>query len=432
MRRILLMSLVMLASLCLAPARAENWERFRGPGGLGVAPATNIPVIFDEKTNVIWKLPVTGQGNSCPIIWGDHLFLQTATKDSKKRLLVCIDVKAGKELWSRGIAGFQVEKNHLNPKNSLASATAVTDGEAVYVPFWDGKDVFLIAYNFKGEELWNKPFGRFSSQHGFGISPILFKDKVIFYNDQDKTDQFTKQPVPNPAMLYALNKKNGEVIWKLPREAFRACYSEPFILEKPGTAPELIVTSTTSIASYNPDTGAQNWSWNNWNFKGMPLRTVGSTLYHDGMLFSGAGDGGGPRQMCAIALGGAGKNAQPKSLWNNAKDFPYVPCLLARGEHIYFVNDAGFAGCYEAKTGKRIWFERMETNLHFTASPILIGDKVYAPSEEGDVFVFSATPDTYTLLAKNHLGERLMATPAVANGRLYIREQNQLFCIGMK
>ena len=119
-------------------------------------------------------------------------------------------------------------------------------------------------------------------------------------------------------------------------------------------------------------------------------------------------------------------------LWSNNKDFPYVPCLLTRGEHVYFVNDAGFAGCYEAKTGKRVWFERMESNVHFTASPILIGDKVYAPSEEGDVFVFSATPDTYTLLAKNHLGDRLMATPAVANGRLYIREQNQLFCIGTK
>ena len=312
MRRILLMSLVLLASLCLAHVRAENWERFRGPGGLGVAPATNIPVIFDDKTNVIWKLPVTGQGNSCPIVWGDHLFLQTATPDSKKRLLVCIDVKAGKELWARGIPGFPVEKNHLNPKNSLASATAVTDGEAVYVPFWDGKDVFLVAYNFKGDELWKKPFGRFSSQHGFGISPILFKDKVIFYDDQDKTDQFTKQPVPNPAILYALNKKNGEVIWKLPREAFRACYSAPFILEKPGTAPELIVTSTTSIASYNPDNGEQNWTWNNWNFKGMPLRTVGSTLYHDGMLFSGAGDGGGPRLMCAVALGAPAKTPSPR------------------------------------------------------------------------------------------------------------------------
>ncbi len=246
----------------------------------------------------------------------------------------------------------------------------------------------------------------------------------------DKEDVKTKQPVPRPSTLYALGKKTGEVIWELPREAFRACYSAPFVYETAGSAPELIVTSTTSIVSYNPDDATENWRWH-WKFKGMPLRTLASTHYHDGMLFACSGDGGGDRLLAAIALNGVGKNAKPAQVWQNSKDFPYVPCLLSRGEHLYFVNDAGFAGCSEARTGKRVWFERLPTAT-FSASPLLIGDKVYAASEEGDVHVFTATPAAFELIAKNSLGECIRATPAVADGRLYIRGQNHLFCIGKR
>jgi outer membrane protein assembly factor BamB len=429
MMRKTLVTLLMVLGLCSRQnlAGAENWERFRGPNGLGVAADKDIPVRFNDTENVLWKLPLPGLGNSSPVIWGKHLFLQTASPDGAQRLLQCIDVTAGKELWSRGIPGAKVK---VHDKNTLASSTPVTDGESVFVSFWDGKDIFLVAYNFKGDLLWNKPLGYFSSQHGAGASPILYRDKVIFYNDMDKEDFKTKQPVTRPAMLYAFNKKTGDVVWELPREAFRACYSAPFILERPGTQPELIVTSTTSIVSYHPDNGSENWNWH-WKFKGMPLRTIGGSLYLNGMLFACSGDGGGPRYMTAIALNGTGKNARPKQVWDNSKDFPYVPCLLSRGEYLYFVNDAGMAGCFEAKTGKQMWFERTSANF-FTASPVLIGDKIYAPAEDGDVHVFAATPTAYEPITKNPMGEGIRATPAVADGRLYIRGQHHLFCIGRK
>jgi outer membrane protein assembly factor BamB len=408
-------------------ARADNWARFRGPNGMGETHDKNIPVTFNDKQNVIWKLAIPGQGNSSPIVWGKYLFLQTAPNDGSQRLLVCIDAGQGKELWSRGISA---SKSPTHTKNTLASGTAATDGESVFVSFWDGKDTFLAAYNFKGDLLWNRPLGHWVSQHGAGASPILFRDKVIFYNDMDKEEQKTKRPVAKPATLYALSKKTGDIIWEMPREAYRACYSAPFILETPGAAPELIVTSTTSITSYNPDDGSQNWRWN-WKFKGMQLRTISATHYVDGTLLACSGDGGGDRHMCAIALDGVGKDAHPHQIWENRKDFPYVPCLVTKGEHVYFVNDAGFVGCYEFKTGKRIWFERLP-GATFTASPVLIDGKVYASSEEGDVYVFAASPKSLDLISKNFLGERIRATPAVADGRLYIRGQNHLYCIGTK
>jgi len=422
-----LLTFILSIPLAASIAHAENWARFRGPNGTGVAADKTIPTTFDDKQNVLWKLRLPGLGNSSPIVWGDRLFIQTASKDGSQRLLQCIDVTHGKELWSRGIPS---AKAVIHPKNTFASSTPVTDGESVFIPFWDGKDVFLVAYNFKGDLLWNKPLGHFISQHGTGASPILFRDKIIFYNDMDKEDQKTKVPVVNPSTLYALNKKTGDVVWELPREAFRACYSAPFILENPGAAPELIVTSTTAITSYNPDTGAQNWQWH-WTFKGMPLRTVAGTHYLDNMIFACSGDGGGDRLMTAIALEGTGKDAKPHRAWVNSKDFPYVPCLLSKGKHLYFVNDGGYAGCYEAKTGKRLWYLRL-TEISFTASPVLLGDKIYAANEEGDVYVFAAKPDAFQLLAKNSLGECIRATPAVADERLYIRGQNHLFCIGKK
>ncbi len=139
--------------------QGSNWERFRGPNGLGIASDRDIPVKFDEKENVLWKLALPGLGNSSPIIWGKHLFLQSASADGAQRLLLCIDVDKGKQLWSRGIPASAPPKDRKHKKNTLASSTPVTDGEGVFVPFWDGKDVTMVAYNFTGDLLWTKPLG---------------------------------------------------------------------------------------------------------------------------------------------------------------------------------------------------------------------------------------------------------------------------------
>ena len=148
------------------------------------------------------------------------------------------------------------------------------------------------------------------------------------------------------------------------------------------------------------------------------------------MLFACSGDGGGDRHMIALRLQGAGPRTKVELAWQNKRDFPYVPTLLMRGEHLYFVNDKGMAGCYEARTGKRVWFERLP-EAEFTSSPVLIDGKMYAASEGGEVFVIAAEPK-FRLLARNPLGERVRATPAVADNRLYIRGQNHLFCIAKR
>jgi outer membrane protein assembly factor BamB len=398
-------------------ASADNWPRFRGPNGSGIARDKDIPVRFDEKHGILWKVPAGGLGNSSPVVWDNYVFLQSATPNGKQRMLACFDATTGKTLWTRTAPGVMA---HTHELNTLASSTPATDGQIVVTTFWDGKEITLVAWDFQGKQLWERNLGSFKGQHGAGASPIFYGDKIFLANDQDGV-----------ATLVALHKKTGEVAWSAPREAFRACYSAPFVLEKPRAAPELIVISTTSLRSYEPDTGSVNWSWH-WKFTGkMPLRTTGSPIYANNMIFACSGDGYGPRHMVAVKLHGSGSEARPELAWENQKDFPYVPCLLSRGKHLYFVNDRGFAGCFVAATGKQVWLERLAADDKFISSPVLIDGKIYAASVAGDVYVLAAETK-YQLLGKSSLGERFRASPAVANGRLYLRGENHLFCIGKK
>jgi outer membrane protein assembly factor BamB len=422
--------LVLLAFSSLSGAAlAGNWERFRGPNGTGTINDKDVPLTFGPTENLLWKVPLAGIGNASPVIWGKHLFLQSASTDGKDRTLYCFDTTDGKVRWQQSIPGVTVR---IRKDSSLASSTPATDGEAVYVAFWDGKDIIVSAYDFQGTKRWSKNLGGFSSQHGAGASPILYKDKLILANDMDREDFHTKKRNEHPSVLVALDKKTGAIAWETPREAVRACYSAPFFWQRPGQGePDLVVVSTTSIAGYNPSTGARLWEKTDWQGKSapFPLRTVASTAVSDNVLIACSGDGKGPRLAVALALPNSAQADPPERLWENPKEFPYVPTPLAHGNHFYFVSDDGYAGCYNARTGKRVWRERLADDDGFTASLLLIDGKVYAASDAGDVHVFAAEPE-YRALAHNKIGERLRATPAVADGRIYFRGERHLYCFG--
>jgi outer membrane protein assembly factor BamB len=424
MMRMTCACLLITATVCAAGA--DNWERFRGPNGAGVSGDKGVPLTFGTSENVVWKVELPGSGNSSPIIWGKRLFLHTAGKDGASRSLLCLDTADGKIVWQKTIPGDRVT---IRKDSSLASSTPTTDGHAVYVSFWNGKDVLLEAYDFDGMKLWSKNLGTFNSQHGAGASPILYKDKLILANDMDKDDFTTKVPNERPSFLMALDKRTGKLIWETARVAERACYSAPLLRQRPGsTEAELILESTTAVTGYDPDTGAKRWEASGWQqgVKG-PLRTVASpVLLGDILCVCSGGDLG--RYAVGLELSDLGKPQTPKVLWENRKDFPYISSPLAHGDHFYTVNDAGYAGCWEARTGKRVWFERLSESAVY-ASPLLIDGKIYVASSSGDVYVIAAEP-TYRLLAHNELAETIRATGAVAGDRLYLRGEHHLYCIG--
>jgi outer membrane protein assembly factor BamB len=401
------------------PALGDNWPRFRGPNGTGISTDNKVPVKWSARDGILWKTALPGTGHSSPIVWGERVFLQSA--NGKERLLLCLDTNKGKILWSKAVPG---KVAHTHRFNTLASSTPATDGDRVYAVFWDGTSVGLYAYDFKGNLVWQQDLGRFTSQHGPGFSPIVHNGKVIVNNDQDGS-----------AVVQAFEAKTGKKAWSATRTAFRACYSTPFLLSQalttvtPDPKAQLIVTSTAGITAYDPANGKEIWKFT-WSFPGMALRTVGSSVAADGMVFAASGDGSGLRSMIGVRAGGKGDITRGNPVWNREKDrdTPYVPTLLAWGGHLYATRDDGFALCYSAKTGKELWRARLGASV--SASPILIDGKVYAVDEKGTVHVFEASPAGYKSLGRNPLGETVYSTPAVANGQLYIRGKNHLYCIG--
>jgi outer membrane protein assembly factor BamB len=400
-----------------AAASAADWPRFRGPNGTGTAPDTNFPVKFSASEHLLWKAAIPGSGASSPIVSAGKVFVQSASPDGRERFLICLDAKDGKEAWRRAIPG-GAAKTHK--KNTLASSTPAADGRSVYAVFWDGESITVHAFDFAGKPLWNRSLGGFKSQHGAGESPVVHGGKVFVNHDQD-----------GAARLVALDAATGAVAWEQTRKPYRACYSTPFLHKRADGTEELIVASTAGIAGHDPAGGRQNWVWNwDWSDGGRPLRTVGSPVAAEGLIFLSSGDGAGDRAMVAIkADGAAGDVSASAKVWGNTKSVPYVPSMLASGPHLFFVNDRGIAACHVAKTGEQLWAERLGGNV--SASPILAEGRIYAATEEGDVYVFEAA-GKYKLLARNSIGEPLFATPAASDGRLYVRGSKHLFCFGGK
>jgi outer membrane protein assembly factor BamB len=388
-----------------------DWARFRGPNGTGTSTDKDVPIQWTKK-EILWKTSLPGTGHSSAIVVKGKVFLLTATP--KERLLLCFDADSGKQLWSKAAPGGNGKMD--NKRSSLASSTPCSDGERVYSVFWDGKRVGLFACDFTGKQLWQNDLGPFTSQHGPGFSPIVHNGKVIVNNDQDGS-----------AVLQAFHAKDGKPAWEVTRPAFRACYSTPFLYEQGAKGTELIVTSTAGISGYNPADGSEVWKYT-WSFPGMALRTVASSVAADGIVIAASGDGSGARGMIAVKLGGTGDVTKSHLAWEKDRATPYVPCLLAHQGYLYSINDKGVVSCYETSSGKEVWIHRLGVDV--TSSPLLIDGKVYIIGEKGDVFVFEATPIGYKRLAKTSLGELVYATPAVANGRLYVRGGKHLFCIG--
>jgi outer membrane protein assembly factor BamB len=392
------------------PQAPVDWPRFRGPNGTGISSEVGIPAAWSETSGVLWKTALPGAGNSSPIVSRDRVFVQSASPDGRERLLLCLDAAGGRILWTRAAQGAPAR---INPRNTLASSTPATDGRRVYALSWDGAGVALAAYDFEGEPVWRRDLGAFSSEHGAGASPVVYGGKVFLADDAD-----------GQSALVALDAATGKPVWQDSRTAFAACYSTPFLLERQGRPADLVVVSTAGITGYDPETGSRRWHWA-WPFVRKPLRTVGSPIYSDGLLFATSGDGGGDRHMVALRL--EGPDGKPELAWESKRGFPYVPTMLVSSEYLYWVNDGGIAACHLARTGDGVWTERLGGN--FAASPVLAGGKIYAAGEDGDVYVFRAAPK-FELLARNALGEMVRATPAVARGRLFIRGRNHLFCIG--
>lgn len=433
--------LLWIVILCIwaSPVLAENWPGWYGPGGLGVSSLETFPEDWDAARNVKWKMEVPGLGHASPIVWGSRVFVTTAVSDDPGAdnwekgfpvqgrspdtakiswQVLCFDRDTGSLIWNR-TAIRDAPANYRHLKNSYASQTPVTDGTHVFAFFGDQG---MYCYDFEGNLIWSRDLGDFKmrADWGMGSSPVLYKNLVIQTCDQETGESF----------IIALDKATGETVWKREREELSS-WSTPLVYLK-GDRPELVVNATAAVRSYDPETGGLLWQC-----RGPATSiTVPAPVASNGLIFVSSGFMRDPIRPVTAFIPGAQGDITPgegmKSdaiAWRRDTAAPYIPSPIAYGDYVYVLYDQGFFACYEAKTGREVYGKnRVGTGTNFSASPIAVGGKIFCFSEDGDVYVVKAGPD-FELLRTIAIGEGMMATPAVSDGKMFIRTIRHLYCI---
>lgn len=407
--RFLSFIIVMLILNSVSFTQAQNWPSWRGPAGDGTSIETNLPTQWDSVTNVLWKSTVPGTGYSSPVVWEDKLFTVTALTETQEKVLLCYDCKTGKLLWQKIMIKTTFEKKHGD--NSYASGTPATDGTLIYVSFLDVKDVVVAAYDFNGNQIWLQRPGTFSSPHGYSCSPALFEDKVII-NGASQGESF----------VAALNRKDGHIIWKNLHDKPSHSFSTPIFREMAGKM-QMIYCGNKEITSINPEDGSKYWFVNgpSEDFCSSPVYNKKSGL----VLVSSAWP---LRNLVAIKPDGHGDVTLSHVVWQSRKGAYYVPSPVCTDDYLLTTMTTGQVHCIEAATGKILWVEDMGAQY---SSSVLANGLVYMPNDKGVITVINPGP-TFNYIAKNYIGERMIASPAISNGKIYIRGDKHIFCIGLK
>lgn len=412
---------VVVGCLFVTYVQADEWNRFRGPNGTGVGNGDAIPSKFSEA-DFVFKAKLPGDsGCSSPVVSGDKVFVMSADSTNATRYVVCLHAITGKVIWQLEFAS---TPHPLHSRSTYASCTPAVDKRHVYVAWATPEQTLLKAFTHDGTEVWSRDLGTWQSQHGFGTSPIVHNGMVILHNSQ-QADKLNPGEAPGVSRMTAFDATTGKTKWSTELKSKNVCYSIPFVRTAADGKAELVCSSTgDGIFALDAESGKPTWSVNDGLFR---MRTVASPIEAGGLIFGSNGSGGySSNFVVAVKPGeGAGKAYQLK----NGRDFkaPYVPCLINDGSLVFALYDKGFATCFDAVTGKTLWIER--TGAAFSGSPIRLGDRIFCIAEDGTVWVIAAS-DEYKVLAKNSLGEDSKATPAVVNGRMYLRTDTHMICVG--
>lgn len=401
--------LLTMFTLVVTPVFASDWPAWRGPTMDGhAASGQNPPVKWSESENVLWKAKVRGRGHGSPTVAGGHVYLATADLETEEQLVLCFDRATGRALWQS-----TVHRESLNTKghriSSQASSDVVTDGERLYVNFLNDGAVFTTALDTAGNKLWQRRVCDFQVHQGFGSSPVLHQSIVLVSADHRGGGKLT-----------ALNKLTGDIVWQQNRPPV-ANYASPAVVTAAGKT-QVILAGCNRVESFEPLTGRKLWG-----FDGSTEETVVTAVTDGTRIFVG---GGYPRShTMAMEADGSGRIA-----WENTTR-TYVPSMLVKDGHLFAVLDAGRAICWNAATGEERWSEKVDRE--FYGSPVMAGTRIYVTSKGGITSVFEATPVKFTLLAQNALGDESFSSPAVCDGRIFLRSaksgaprQEYLWCVG--
>ncbi len=390
---------------------AKNWAGFRGPGGSGVSAYTNIPTKWDGKTGqkIMWKANVPLSGHNSPIVWGDRVFLSGATR--QKRQVYCFDAISGKLLWQADMKAPPVtagEPIELEDETGYAAPTVATDGTRVYAIFPTGD---VGCFDFEGKALWSRNLGMPDSAYGYASSLAMYQNLLLIQYDQATAED-------NKSKIIALDTFSGVTVWETNRPVPNS-WTSPIVAKIAGQS-QLITCADPWIIAYNPSNGAELW-----RAECLGTDVAPSPIYAGGLVF-----GIHPyTSLVAIKPMGQGDVTKTHIAWKATDNIPDIGSPVSNGKLIFLLETYGILTCYKVSDGTKLWEQDLKTS--FTASPSLVGDKLYLLSEKGIMFI-AKVGNEYTELVKSPLGEKCYASPAFADGRIYIRGVENLYCIGDK
>jgi len=421
-------SFVCIIAACVSTvgtAHAENWPGWRGPRGDGSSLDARVPTRWNGDTgeNIVWKVPIPGTGHASPIVWNNLIIITSCLEETNDRVLMALDRQTGNTIWQRNVLQARLESKHS--LNSYASSTPATDGKRVYVAFLEASDneipapnigndrlihpgkAVVAAYDLDGEQAWMVRIGDFVSAHGFCSCPVLFQDLVIVNADHD-----------GDSYVVALEKETGEERWRIERQHGIRSYVTPIIREIAGRT-QMVMSGSQHIASFDPHDGSYHWE-----MYGPTEQFVASIVYDGNLFFMTCGFP--DYHVMGIRPDGDGEVTESQLAWHQTTARCYVPSPVVLDGYLLVADDRGTANCFDAKTGDVLWKERCGS--HYSASLVHANGLAYLLADDGITKIVRPGVDL-EVIAENPLGERCIASPAISNGQLIIRTEQNLVCI---
>ncbi len=381
----------------------DNWPSFRGPEGLGLAYHTDVPTTWNGESgeNIKWKVPVALPGLNSPIIWKKKIFLAGADEESQE--VYCYDADSGELLWTtelNNVPGSPTEVPDVTEDTGFAAPTMATDGERVYVIFATGD---LACLDFDGKQVWAKNLGLPDNHYGHASSLSTYKHILLVQYDTNEEKH-----------LFGFNGATGQQLYATPRDDMQISWASPVVVhENSGSQDQVILSTTPFVAGYNPENGQELWRVNC-----MYAEVGPSVAYADGWVYAA----NEYALLAAIKLEGTAHID-----WEYEDDLPEASSPVATPNFLVMASSYGTVTCFDAKSGDVHWTHEFDDG--FYSSPIIAGEHVFLMDRDGVMHIFKLSTE-FTPVADNELGERADTIPAFMHGRIYIRGEEHLFCIG--
>jgi len=414
--RLMLLLLSFLLFLSFS-GRSADWPCWRGPDGLGISTEKGVPDRWDHEKNIGWRVPLPGKGASSPIVVGARVYVTSQTSDNGLHV-IALDRDNGAIAWDKEIGRGRLSANNLH---NMATPTAVSDGKSIWAIFGTGD---LAELNANGEVLWQRnlvsEYGKYHSNHGYGSSPMLLDGRL-----------FVVCMHQGPSYVLAIDAHTGKNLWKKdrnlePKDEAQDSYSSPIFLRSRNET-QMIVAGAESINAYDPKSGQELWMANGMSVPHHAGRTIAGPVAGEGMVVNVASGFQNRGYTVAFKADGQGNISQAHKAWTQNRFSSDCPTPVIYAGKLFTIRDDGNASCLDLKSGEPYWQERIFSE-NVKVSPVAADGKVYFTSGQANCYVLKAS-EKFSMISTNRLNESTLSTPAISNGKLFIRTDAALYCI---